>query len=103
MEAPMLPRQRRRNTVPSAAKGMSSVIWGYMEDYLQKGQTINGINYASLLIQFREYIKLKSRRRLEHPPYSPDFALSEFHLIPRLKKMPYPVPTFGQMMRPYFT
>ena len=66
-------RHRKRNTVPSAEK-------------LQKGQTINGTYYASLLIQFREYIKLKSRRRLEHPPNYCEFAPSDFHLIPKLKK-----------------
>ena len=82
-----------------------------MVDYLQKGQTINGTYYASLLRQLRENIKLKRRGKLsksalfhqdnappnqsgiamsviidygfkliEHPPYSPDLALSDFNL-----------------------
>ena len=78
-------------------------------DYLQKGQTINGTYYASLLMQLREKIKIKRRGKLtkgmlfhqdnapvhksviamaaihdcglkliEHPPYSPDLAPSDF-------------------------
>ena len=84
--------------------------------YLQKGQTINGTYYASLLTQLREKIKIKRRGKLtkgvlfhqdnapvhksviamaaihdcgfkliEHPPYSPDLAPSDFHLFPKLK------------------
>ena len=81
-------------------------------DYLQKGQTINGTYYASLPTQLREKIKIRGRGKLtkgedhapvhksviamaaiydcgykliEHPPYSPDLAPSDFHLFPKLK------------------
>ena len=47
---------------------MASVFWDadgiLMVDYLEKGQTINGQYYASLLRQLRENIKLKCCRKL---------------------------------------
>ena len=47
---------------------MASVVWDVdcilMVDYYQKGQTIIGTNYASLLRQLREIIKVKRRRKL---------------------------------------
>ena len=50
-------------TIPSAGKVMASVFWDadgvLIIDYLQKGQTINGTYYASLLRQLRETIKVK--------------------------------------------
>ena len=111
---------KKAKTVPSAGKVMASVFWDaagiLLTDYLQKGQTINGAYYASLLTQLREKIKIKRRGKLtkgvlfhqdnapvhksviamaaicgcgfkliEHPPYSPDLAPSDFHLFPKLK------------------
>ena len=85
-------------------------------DYLPKGQTINVEYYSSLLVQLKDNLKAKCRRKvtkavlflhdnasahrvatykklaylgfqcLDHPPYSPDLALSDYHLFPGLKK-----------------
>ncbi|KAK3101641.1 hypothetical protein FSP39_005107 [Pinctada imbricata] len=87
-------------------------------DYLQKGQTINGTYYASLLAQLRKILNLcvaesslvkgeffhqdsapvhKSVTAvaaihdcgfnlIEHQPYSPDLAPSDFHLFPKVKE-----------------
>ena len=115
---PSSPPPKKAKTVPSAGKVMASVFWdadGILQiDYLQKGQTINGMYCASLLMQLREKIKIKRRGKLtkgvlfhhapvhksvfamvaihdcgfkliEHPPYSPDLAPSDFHLFPKLK------------------
>ena len=119
---PGSPPPKKAKAVPSAGKVMASVFWDadgiLMVDYLQKGQTINGQYYASLLRQLRETIKLKRRGKLskgvlfhqdnapvhksaiamaaindcgfelvEHPPYSPDLAPSDFHLFPQLKRV----------------
>ena len=52
---PGLPPPKKAKTVPSAGKVMTSVFWDadgiMLIDYLQKGQTINGTYYASLLKQ----------------------------------------------------
>ena len=117
---PGSPPPKKAKTVPSAGKVMASLFWDadgiLLIDYLQKGQTINGTCYASLLMQLREKIKIKRRGKLtkgvlfhqdnapvhkfviamaaihdrgfklvEHPPYSPDLAPSDFHLFPKLK------------------
>ena len=117
---PGSPPPKRAKTVPSAGKVMASVFWDadgiLLIDYLQKGQTINGTYYASLLTQLWEKIKIKRPGKLtkgvlfhldntpvhksviamaaihdcgfkliEHPPYSPDLAPSDFHLFPKLK------------------
>ena len=117
---PGSPPPKKAKTIPSAGKVMASVFWDadgiLLIDYLQKGQTINGTYYASLLTQLREKIKTKRRRKptkgvffhqhntpvhksviamaaihdcgfllIEHPPYSPDLAPSDFHLFPKLK------------------
>jgi len=83
-------------------------------DYLPKGQTINAEYYSSLLVQLKEILKEKLRGKvtkgvlflhdnapthrplvtqkklgfecLDHPPYSPDLAPSNYHLFPGLKK-----------------
>ena len=59
---------KKAKTVPSAGKVMASVFWDadgiLLIDYLQKGQTINGTYYASLLTQLREKIKIKRRGKL---------------------------------------
>ena len=117
---PGSPLPKKAKTVPSAGKVMASVFWDadgiLLIDYLQKGQTIDGTYYASLLTQLPEKIKIKRRGKLtkgvlfhqdnapvhksviamaaihdcgfkliEHPPYSPDLAPSDFHLFPKLK------------------
>ena len=83
-------------------------------DYLPKGQTINTEYYSSLLVQLKDILKEKCHGKvtkvglflhdnalalatqkklvylgfqcLDHPPYSPDLALSDYHLFPGLKK-----------------
>ena len=65
---PGLPPPKKAKTVPSAGKVMATVFWDadgiLLIDYLQKGQTINGTYYASLLAQLREKIKIKRRGKL---------------------------------------
>ena len=67
-EAPGSPPPKKAKTVPSAGKVMASVFWDaygiLLIDYLQKGQTITGAYYASLLRQLREKIKTKRRGKL---------------------------------------
>ena len=67
-QAPGLPPPKKAKTVLSAGKVMASVFWDadgiLLIDYLQKGQSINGTYYASLLTQLREKIKIKRRRKL---------------------------------------
>jgi len=85
-------------------------------DYLPKGQTINAEYYSSLLVQLKDILKEKHRGKvtkvvlffhnapahqalatqkklaylgfqcLDHPPFSPDLAPSDYHLFPGLKK-----------------
>jgi hypothetical protein len=50
--------------------------------YLPKGQSINVEYYSSLLVQF----DILGFQCLDHPPYPPDMAPSDYHLFPRLKK-----------------
>jgi len=88
-----------------------------LTDYLPKGQTINEEYYSSLLVQLKDILKEKRRRKftkgvlflhdnapahralatqkklaylgfqcLDHPPYSPELALLDYHLFPGLKK-----------------
>jgi len=82
-------------------------------DYLPKGQTINVEYYSSLLVQLKDILKekrsgnvtkmvlflhdngpahraLATQKKLafqclDHPPYSPDLALSDYHLFPGQK------------------
>jgi len=85
-------------------------------DYLPKVQTINAEFYSSLLVQLKDILKEKRRRKFtkgilflhdnvpphralatqkkltylgfqcpDHPPYSPDLAPSDYHLLPGLK------------------
>ena len=62
------PPPKKAKTVPSAGKVMASVFWDadgiLLIDYLQKGQTVNGTYYASLLTQLREKIEIKRRGKL---------------------------------------
>jgi len=85
-------------------------------DYLPKGQTVNAEYYSSLLVQLKDILKEKRRGKvtngvlflhnapshgalatqkklaylgfhcLDHPPYFPDVAPSDYHLFPGLKK-----------------
>ena len=84
-------------------------------DYLSKGQTIDAEYYSSLLVQLKDILKEKRRGKftkgvlflddttlrtlatqkklaylgfqcLDHPPYSPDLAPSDYLLFPGLKK-----------------
>ena len=89
---------------------------GILTDYLPKGQTINAEYYSSLLVQLKDILKEKLRevtkgvlflhdnvpahqalatqnklaylgfQCLDHPPYSPDLAPSDYRLFPGLKK-----------------
>ena len=84
-------------------------------DYLPKGQIINSEYYLSLLVKIKDILKEKSAGRsprwsctkmprfnstcnpeetgyldfqcLDHPPYSPDLAPSDYHLFLELKKI----------------
>lgn len=115
------PPPKKAKSSPSAGKVMATVFWDskgiLMTDYLDKGFTINGQYYASLLSQLKTAIKSKRPGKLkkgvlfhqdnapahkstvamatihhcgykliEHPPYSPDLAPSDYHLFPNLKK-----------------
>ena len=82
-------------------------------DYHPNGQTINAEYYSSLLVQLKDILKEKRRGKflflhdnapahwalttqkklaylgfqcLDHPPYSPDLAPSDYHLFPGVKK-----------------
>jgi len=85
-------------------------------DYLPKGPTINAEYYLSLLVQLKDILKEKRRGKvtkgvflhdnapahwalatqkklahlgfqcLDQPPYSPDLAMSDYHLFHGLKK-----------------
>ena len=85
-------------------------------DYLPKDQTINAEYCSSLLVQLKDVLKEKRHGKvtkgvlflhntpahralatqkklayqgfqcLDHPPYSPDLAPSDYHLFPGLKK-----------------
>ena len=100
----------------SAGKVMASILWDaegvLLVDYLEKGKTITGAYYASLLKQLREKIKQMRRGKLtrgvlfhqdnasvhkstaaihqcgfqlvEHPAYSYDLAPSDYYLFPKM-------------------
>lgn len=114
------PAPKKPKAVYSAGKVMASVFWDshgiIFIDYLEKGKTITGAYYASLLDKLKEEIS-KNRPHLQkkkvlfhqdnapshtstvamakihelrfelldHPPYSPDLAPSDFFLFPQLK------------------
>ena len=61
---PGSPRQRRQRLFHQLERLWPWFSGMLMVDYLQKGQTINGTYYASLLRQLRENIKLKRHRKL---------------------------------------
>lgn len=114
------PAPKKAKTVPSAGKVMATVFWDsrgvILIDYLEKGKTITGAYYATLLDKLKAEIEEKrphlQKKKilfhqdnapshtsmvamakihelrfelLDHPPYSPDLAPSDFFLFPRLK------------------
>jgi len=109
------PRPQKIRVQKSAGKILASILWDQdgilLFDYLPKGQTINAEYYSSLLVQLKNTLKEKRRGKvtkdnapahralvtqkklaylgfqyLDHPPYSPDLAPSDYHLFPGLKK-----------------
>jgi len=115
------PASKKFRVQKSAGKLLASIFWDQdgilLIDYLPKGQTINAEYYSSLLVQLKDILKEKRRRKvtmgvlllhdnalahgalatqkklaylgfqcLDHPPYSPDLAPSDYHLFPGLKK-----------------
>jgi len=111
---------KKTSSVPSAGKVMASVFWDaegiLFIDYLEKGKTITGEYYSSLLTRQDDNIREKRHslqkkkitfhqdsapahksvlamgklrdlhyELLEHPPYSPDFAPSDFYPFSKLK------------------
>jgi histone-lysine N-methyltransferase SETMAR len=97
----------------SAGKVLILIFWDQdsilLIDYLPKGQTINAEYYSSLLGQLTDILKeirhgkftnaqshwaLATCKKLfylgfqclDHPPYSPYLAPSDYHLFPGLKK-----------------
>ena len=95
---------KKATKVPSAGKIMATIFWDsrgiILIDYLQKGKTITGEYYASLLDQFDAILKekrpiwrktsaiatvklfdLRYDEILPHPPYSPDLASSDYFFV----------------------
>ena len=129
------PPPKKAKTVPLAGKVMASVFWdtdGILHiDYLQKGQTINGTYYASLLTQLWEKIIIKGRGKLTKgvlfhqdnaPVHKSVIAMAAIHdcgfkliehppyspdLVPSdfhlfpKLKQQFPAPTFSPMMTSY--
>jgi len=105
------PRPKKFRFQKSAGKVLASIFCDLngilLIDYLPKDQTINTEYYSSLLVQLKDILKEKMPREiyqgdlvlatrkkvvylgfhcLDHPPYSPVLALSDYHLFPGLKK-----------------
>ena len=110
---------KKAKTVPSAGKVMATIFWDshgiILIDYLQKGKTITGEYYDSLLDRIDAILKEKrphlTKKVLFHhdnvpahtsaiataklfnllyeilpnPPYSPDLAPSDYFLFPNMK------------------
>jgi len=133
-EKPVVQRQKKTRSVPSAGKVMASVFWDaegiLFIDYLEKGKTITGPYYSNLLTRLDEKIREKrpslQKKKiifhqdnapahksvltmgklrdlhyelLEHPPYSPDLAPSDFGLFPKLKNSSSLVSVFLRIKR----
>ena len=62
------PPPKKARVQPSAGKVMLTVFWDQdgivMTDFLEKGTTITGAHYASLLMKLREAIKIKRRGKI---------------------------------------
>lgn len=115
------PPPKKFKVSQSAGKIMATVFWDsegiLLIDYKDKGVSITGQYYASILERLKESIKEKRRGKLtkgvlllhdnapvhksrvalaalhnvgfdilDHPPYSPDLAPSDYYLFPKLKK-----------------
>jgi len=115
------PRPKKFLVQKPSENFLASIFWDQngilLIAYLPKDQTINAEYYSSLLVQLKDILKEKRRRKvtkgvlflhdnaparralltqkklaylgfqcLDHPPYSPDLAPSEYHLFPGLKK-----------------
>jgi len=108
------PRPKKFRVQKSSGKVLASNFWDQdgilLIDYLPKCQTINAEYYSSLLVQLKDILKEKRRRKcpkvvlchralatqkklaylgfqsLDHPPYSTHLAPSDYHLFPGLKK-----------------
>ena len=110
---------KKAKTVPSAGKVMATMFWNSLGiiliDYIQKGKTVTGEYYASLLDRFDAIQKEKRPHLakkvlfyddnepsqtsaiataklfdlfyeiLPHPPYSPDLAPCDYCLFPDMK------------------
>lgn len=63
--------------------------------YIKSATSQNAV--ATLRAQTREEIKCLAFSLLPRPPYSPDFALSDFHLFPKLKEHLWGKPTVRQL------
>ena len=110
------PAPRKVRVQKCAGKFLATIFWDQEDilliDYLPKDQTINAECYSSLLVQLKDILRGKRRGKftkgvlflndralatqkkltylcfhgLDHPPYSPDLAPSDYHLFPGLKK-----------------
>ena len=119
------PRPKKFRVQKSAGKILASNFWDQdgilLVDYLPKDQTIIADYYSSLLVQLKDILKEKRRGKdtkvhwalaiqkklaylgfqcIDHPPYSPDLATSDYHLFPGLKKNNWKVAIFRPTQRP---
>jgi len=76
-----------------AGKVLTSIFWDedsiLRTDYLPKGQTINAEYYnypAHQALATQKKLAYLGFQCLDHPPYSPELAPSDYHLFPGLKK-----------------
>ena len=61
------PLPKKFRVQKSAGKVLASIFWdqdGILIDYLPKGQTINAEYYSSLLVQLKDILKEKCRRKI---------------------------------------
>ncbi|KFD59075.1 hypothetical protein M513_00238 [Trichuris suis] len=115
------PRPKWARLEPRSGKILATIFWDaegiLLINYMEDGGTVTGKYYANLLLQLREEIKEKRRRKLsrkvlllhdnapahrakvalaaiqqcgfgqiDHPPYSPDLAPSDYFLFGNLKQ-----------------
>jgi hypothetical protein len=52
--------------------------------FQKHGKNVNSASYCEVVLKFRDAIR--KWELLEHPPYSPDFAPTDFHLFGPLKE-----------------
>jgi len=62
------PRRKKFRVQKSAGKVFASIFWNkdgiLLIDYLPKGRTINAEYYSSLLVQLKDILKEKHRRKV---------------------------------------